>query len=58
MDEHKLSYFLSKSMLKTILRMEKIRQIYCKQKIREILSCDMTKVLELDFQEKTLSKLG
>ena len=36
-DEHKL------------LRMENIGQIYHKNKIREILNCDMTKALTQDF---------
>ena len=37
--------------------MENIGQIYHKHAIREILNCDMTKALEQDFWEKTLSKL-
>ena len=55
-DEHKLLYFSAKDTWKTILRMENIGQMYDKQKIREILNCDMTKALEQKFQEKTLSK--
>ena len=45
-EERKLSYFLSKVIFKTIVRMENMEQIYQKQKIREILSCDMTQALE------------
>ena len=37
--------------------MENIGEIYYKHAIREILNCDMTKALEQDFWEKTLSKL-
>ena len=48
-DEHKLSYFSAKDTWKTILRMENIGQMYHKQKIREILNCDMTKALEQEF---------
>ena len=56
-EEHKLSYFWSKAIFKTVLRMENIGQIYHKHAIREILNCDMTKALEQDFWEKTLPKL-
>ena len=48
-DEQKLSYFLLKAILKTILRIENIRPIYRKHKICEILNCDMTIALEQDF---------
>ena len=47
-----LSYFSSKAVFRTILRMENIGQIYHEHKIRKILNCDMTKVLEQDFLEK------
>ena len=45
-DEHKLSYFSSKVIFKTILRMENIGQIYHKHKIRGVLNCDMIKALK------------
>ena len=45
-EERKLSYFSSKVIFKTIVRMENMEQIYQKQKIREILSCDMSQALE------------
>ena len=48
-DERKLSYFLLKAILNTILRMENIGQIYHKNKIAEKRNCDMTKALEQDF---------
>ena len=48
-DENKVLYFSLKAILNTILRMENIRQIYHKHKIREILNCDMAKALEQDF---------
>ena len=48
-DEYKFSHFSLKVILKTILRMENIGQIYHKHKIREILNCDMSKVLEQDL---------
>ena len=48
-DEHKLSYFSSKAIFKTTLRMKNIGQIYHKHKIRKILNSDMTKALEQDF---------
>ena len=48
-DEHKLSHFLLKAILKTIFKMEMIGQIYQKHKTREILNCDMKKALEQDF---------
>ena len=50
-DEHKLQYFSLKAILKTILRVENIEQIYHKHKIREIPNCDVTKTLEQDSQE-------
>ena len=56
-EENKLSYFLSKAIFKTIVRIEKIGQIYYKHKIHIILICGMTKALEQDFQENKLSKL-
>ena len=37
--------------------MENIGQIYHKDKILEMLNCNVTKVLEQDFSEKILSKL-
>ena len=49
MEEHKLSYFSSKAIFKTILKMENVGQIYHNHKIREILNCVMTKVPEQDF---------
>ena len=48
-DERKLSYFLLKAILNTILRMENIGQIYHKNKIAEKRNCDMTKALEQNF---------
>ena len=48
-EENKISYFSLKARSNTILRMKNIGQIYDKQKIREILNCDMTKALEQDF---------
>ena len=55
-DEQKLPCFSSKDILKTILRIENIEQIYHKHKIPEILNWDTTKALEQDFLGKT-SKL-
>ena len=49
MDEHKLSYFLLKAILNTILRIENIGQIYHKHTIHKMLHCDLTKALEQDF---------
>ena len=48
-EEHKIWYFSSKAIFKTISRMENIGQIYYKHKIYEILNCDMTKALEQNF---------
>ena len=48
-DEHKLSHFSLKAILNTVLGMENIGQIDRNHKIREILNCDMTKVLEQNF---------
>ena len=52
-DEQKLSRFSLKAILKTILRMENVGQIYHKHKIPEILNCNTTKALEQDFLGKT-----
>ena len=52
MDKHKLLLFSLKAILNAILRMKNIGQISHKHKIREILNCDMTKVLEQDLLEK------
>ena len=41
-DEHKLSYFVLKAILKTIIRTENIGQIYHRHKISEILNYDIT----------------
>ena len=49
MDEHELLSFSLKAILNTTLRMENIEQIYQKHKMREMLTCDMTKALEQDF---------
>ena len=48
-EEHKLSYILSKTIFKTILREENMGQIYMGQYICEILNCDMTQAPEQDF---------
>ena len=48
-EEHKLSYFLSKTTFKTSLRMENIEELFQKHKIHEILNCDITKTLEQDI---------
>ena len=47
----------TKAILKTILRIEKRGQKYIKHKACEQLNCSMTKTLEEDLSEKTLSKL-
>ena len=49
MDESNFLYSSLKAILKTIVRMESIGQIYHKHKILEILNFDMTKALEQDF---------
>ena len=46
MEEHKISYFSSKTRFKTILRMENIGKIYHNHKI---LNCDMIQAPEQDF---------
>ena len=51
-EEHKLSYFSSKAIFKTVLRMENKGQICHKHKIREIFNCDMTKASEQNFWKK------
>ena len=56
-EEHELSYFPSKVIFKSILKMENIGKISHKHKIREKLNCDLTKSLEQDFEEKPLPKL-
>ena len=53
-EEHKLSYFLSKAIFKTILKMENIGQMYHKHKSREIRNWDMTKALEQELQRRIL----
>ena len=50
MGEHKNSHiFCKKPYSKTILKIENTGQIYHKQKIHEILNCDMIQALEKDF---------